>query len=287
MMESSDQEFSHPATGELDRLRAEMANHPGAAARDRMLELERAFDIWSPNCQKLLVLLRVAETNQDVISELIQNVRKPTVRDKFLRDLDSALQAFVGSTVALVDITRRAVKADIDSDFGREFTRRNNVVRAVVGVAVIRGLRNYLLHYASAPIVTRASFTPDGPLTGSVVLESATLLKYDGWDSASKKYIKANAEGVQLSAILPEFQAAMNDLYRWLFEAYGDLHDGDFGGYNDLVRRYNLALTGGTHDGSDWHEFMDHVGDNIRARKDGKPQTSWQDAKGNQGTPPV
>lgn len=263
-----------------------MTGHPGAVARDRMLELKRAFDIWAPNCQELRLLLRVAETNEDVIVHLMQNVREPTVRDKFIREFDSALQAFVGSAVALVDITRRAVKADINTDFGREFTRRNNVVRALPGVAVIRGLRNYLLHYASAPIVTRASFTPDGPLTGSVVLESAALLKYDGWDSAAKKYLKANDEGVRLSAILPEFQAAMSDLYRWLLEAYGDLHEGEFDEYNELVRRYNLALTGGAHDGSDWHEFMDHLGKNIRAHKDGRPQTSWQEVKDDQGTPP-
>lgn len=109
------------------------------------------FAVFQPNLEELTELLDRAATDHDLAFELIQNVHRPDVRERFHDEISRAMHNHAASTATLIDHTRRLV-ATLDKPLREEFERRRDNVAANGEVPFVKGLRNFMLH-RSLPLV--------------------------------------------------------------------------------------------------------------------------------------
>lgn len=259
---------------QYELLKEELRNHPGAVARRMWDELHRAHSVWVRNENELTALLRAGELNEELSIELMQNVRPQTVRMDYFSQLDQRLFNMIGSATALVEQTSHVTDHYPESTFQAEFVARNSVIRDAPASAFIRRFRNYLLHYGSAPM-TGTSTYKDETLTTRILLDSAELLTRFDWPVAAREYLQANPEGIHLRGIIETYSRQMGELYLWAFEQENVMHDADLLEMNDLVRRINLTMTDGAHDGKNMTEYWEHFSENLKAYREGRPQSDW------------
>lgn len=258
---------------EYERLVSELKEHPGTKADEMMKDVQRAFATWHQRSRELHAVLHHGETDDDMQTELMQNVRPPEARDQYMRALDSALSAYLGAMGALIDVTRR-ISQKLPESFQSDYADRSQAVRDVQGVVVLRDLRNYMLHYSSAPWRADANITSEG-MTTRISLDSESLAKWSGWKADSRTYLRAN-DAVRLIEIIVPYEAAMVRLFEWFGEEFYRIKQPDLDAANDLVRRVNLHLSGGATDGHDWQKRMAHVQENLRRSRAGEPQIDYE-----------
>ena len=86
--------------------------HPGYLELVRCETLRRTLTaVFVPNWQELLALLDRAATDVGLALELIQNVHRPDVRERFEAATVQRLHNYVAGTMTLVDHTRRIMRA--------------------------------------------------------------------------------------------------------------------------------------------------------------------------------
>jgi len=269
----------------VEALRQELAQHPGKLARDRWDELRRSTNVFARNVGELRGLLVVAETNEQIAVELIQNMHAPTVRDEYTAQLDQKLHNMIAASVSLVDHTRRLLKCYSDTEFSADFEARNDVVRHAPVAAFLRRLRNYLLHYGMAPFSYSLRVHDGAGMDSRVTLNSAALLEYSDWGSA-RAYIVASGQEIHLSVAVDQYSAAMRDLYNWVFAQFEGLHGDHTDAANELVRQINLTMTGGLHDFRDgWPFDVQAALDDFRRRQQGDGRRVTLDVAGEDGAP--
>lgn len=270
------------AREQTERLVAARNAHPEFAIHQAWTALWRSHDIFGGNLQELFALLIASETDPDLQTELFQNVRKPAVRDAFLRALDRTLHNALAGAVSLVDHTRRHVGEHFaDSDFASEFEQRNGLVVALPEAAFLRRFRNYLLHVGHAPFTMSGTLgvKPGERSTLKIWLDSPALLAERGfWTGPARAFIEAHPEQIHLRGVVDRYAQAMQDLYRWVFDQQPVLSPKGLDILNEFTRRINLTMTLGSHDGRRMEEFWDHVAQNAKAFDEGRPQKDWRDA---------
>lgn len=265
----NDQKQSHAVGSdigpEIEALQAQLDAHPGKMARLRWDELGRSHAVWARNTQELVALLQAGENQEDLIAELVQNVRAPLIRNEYLAQLDQRLHNMTASAVSLVDHTRKLLKHYSNSAFASAFENRNAVIRDAPSSQFLRRFRNYLLHYGHAPFELTASWSGPSAMSGKITLSRSSLLEWGDWGASARTFIQDGSDGIRLSSTVQEYALSLAALYAWTFDQFETLHGADTDGANDLVRRINLTMTGGAHDGRDMESFYKKVEENLRA----------------------
>lgn len=140
------------------------------------------------------------------------------------RALDRHLHNMIASAVKLVDHTRVLLKNYPESAFAAEFARLNSAVADSQGTEFLRRLRNYLLHVGVAPISTTMTWVP-GQMDLRIWLDSRALLEWPGWTAPARRFIETQeGDGVHIREVVENYAAAMEDLYRWVFDQFSGLH---------------------------------------------------------------
>ncbi|MFS0701146.1 hypothetical protein AB6N24_14345 [Cellulomonas sp. 179-A 4D5 NHS] len=264
---------------QLRQLDVDLRSHPAAAAMGRWSSINRAHRTFAMNARELDAVLDASETDQELQMELIQNVRDDAVRRGFFALLDQRLFNTLASAVTLVEHTNKLRNDYPNTVFWREFERRNKQVADAPGTKFLRKFRNYLVHVGSAPFSSTMSWSGGGADAAlRVHLDSAALLeRRDFWDAASRQFLEGNPDGIHLRVVSQQYGHSMQELFEWTFSQFESLHGAELESYNSLVARRNLTLSGGEEDGSEWEARMAHVAENIKARNEGRPQTSFID----------
>jgi hypothetical protein len=264
---------AHPRR--LAELQQRLRDSPGGQARARWDSLRRSAGVFERNAGELVQLLRVAETDEQLVIELFQNVRPTNVPEEYFGRLDQRLHNMLAAAVSLVDHTRRLTRSYEGTEFLDQLTRRNDEIRIAGESLFLRSLRNYLLHYGVLGFVHHVTFqSGDQPLVGEVRVNCSELLRWDGWTAGAKAYIESCGETVHLTKAVEAYVESMRKLYYWMFAQFEGLHSGDIDEANKIVQEYNLTLTGGVSDGRDHYERMARVVENLQSFEEGREQTS-------------
>lgn len=268
-MSGSDDEH----VAEYERLTAALDEHAGTVADGMIRDVIRAFQTWHHRANELRSLLHHGETDVMMQAELMQNMHAPTARDEYIRALDSTISAYLAAMGALIDVARRVAKS-LPDDFNAEYLSRLQVVRAIDGVSVLRDLRNYMLHYGSAPWHFSGTVSAAG-MRARVGLASRDLRRWSAWTAPSKTYLK-NHDVVHLIQIVTPYENAMVPLFEWFAADFYRHKQPDLDAANDLVREVNLHLSGGVTDGRAWPRRLAHLQENVRRMDAGEAQTDYE-----------
>jgi hypothetical protein len=202
--------------------------HPGTTAFYRwqpVALLQRALE---SNGHELLDLVDRAEHDPRLATEVIQNVRPSNdVRFLFYAALTQRILNFTATSSALVEAMRIAIRQyDATSDLAVEYAaRKAQMVRQPVVKLVNKGLRNYLLHYAQPRVgMLMREASSGSPMEFEVVLLPGELLKFDGLDADTRRYLRDQSEPLSLRMTALAYDRAVGSLYEWLHAETTRLH---------------------------------------------------------------
>jgi hypothetical protein len=222
--------------------------HPGYLELVRCETLRRTLTaVFVPNWQELLALLDRAATDVGLALELIQNVHRPDVRERFEAATVQRLHNYVAGTMTLVDHTRRIMRARSGA-IPDEFAKRKALLLANPEVPFVQDLRNFTLHRSLPFLGHTLSLsnvnTPGQQMECEVELSVAELAASDGWSPSSRAYLLAQDKAVALRPVIRrhgEFAAAINS---WLHDALAKANEQALADVNRLVVERNAILSG-------------------------------------------
>lgn len=219
--------------------------HPGyLLLQEQRTHQRMLLAVFQPNLAALNELLERAATDEELAIELIQNVHRADVRERFHDELSRAMHNHAASTATLIDHTRRVVGMT-EKSLREEYERRRDVVASAGEVAFVKGLRNYMLHHSLPFVGHTVSFDnankPDGSIVSEVQLSSGALLESkQAWTAAAKTFIRACGDRVNLRPTIARQGRLMMDLHLWLTNAIEVTLPIDE--LNELVTEVNAAL---------------------------------------------
>jgi hypothetical protein len=192
------------------------------AGNDRWDVVRRSWSVSVRNTTELIDLLKVPATKIAFSLQLMNDDQEVM---PFWQELDQRLHNQLASAVSLVDHTRRLLDY-YATDFPTmvaEYKRRNEGVTEMSEAAFLRDLRNYLVHYGTAPVIQSLALGQinDVGMSGhSLKLSSKSLLEWGGWKARSRDYLStfADRDGPVLGKDVAAYANVMSELFRWLFE---------------------------------------------------------------------
>jgi hypothetical protein len=160
--------------------------------------------VFIPNWNELLALLEQASADQQLAIELVQNVHRPDVRDRFQALTVQRLHNYVAGTMTLVDHVRRI--SDYVKDVIADFEQRKVALVNHPEVPFVQDLRNYTLHHSLPLVAHRLSMsavnTPAQQMESEVELSVGELLRWKKWSASSKAYLANQDEVVGLRPLV-------------------------------------------------------------------------------------
>jgi hypothetical protein len=243
----------HPAVSEpgltarLNEANRRVFDHPAAREHREIQALQRMLHaVFVPNWWELLQLLNAAAKDEALAVELVQNVRRPDVRERFQDQTTQRLHNYVAATMTIVDHVRRLIR-DRTTPTATEFGRRRQQVAAELEIPFMKDLRNFTLH-RTLPGFSHQLRVLDPPEQGviSIVGLSVTqLMEWDGWTSPSAAFIRSQPETFELLPIVQRHGRLIIELNGWLCnELIKDNAEG-LADVDRLVVERNAVLMGG------------------------------------------
>lgn len=97
-------------------------------------------------------------------------------------------------------------------------------------------LRVYLLHYRIPPVGGEVKFEAgQSELAITLFLDRDKALDWTDWPVAAREFLSGQAEHIPLAALVREYEALIENLYRWLYEQFTRLHGEDIAAVNTLI----------------------------------------------------
>lgn len=214
----------------------EINAHPGKIAHDNWSNLKVTYSgIFVVNRSQLLALLDSPTKNDELIFELIQNVRSQRVKEAFQSEMLRMLHNYIASASSLVDHSRRFIRKYSGSDFGKEYDKKREAVAATPEHCFLKDLRNYLMHVGIPPIGYTITISRDGKETFIAQLTSSKLLEWDKWSKTARSYIEGSGDHVQLVPLITTHAAIIDTFYNWIFDQFGKIHGAEIEEVNKLI----------------------------------------------------
>ncbi|MEW6477167.1 MAG: hypothetical protein AB1679_33345 [Actinomycetota bacterium] len=234
--------------GRLDVIRNRIRSHPGYIEYMNCLAFEQTIaGVFSPNLRELVELLERAARDEGLAIELIQNVRRPDIRERFQAALTRALHNYVASAMTLVDHARRLMRGR-SGPVVDEFQQLKLAVVERGEVQFVHGLRNFMLHRTVPLIGHRLSFahvnTPQQTMRSEVSLSVSQLLEWDRWPGPAKDFLAEQADDLELRPVIRLHGDLTYKLNVWLHTALVAANGPALEDVNRLVEEANAALMG-------------------------------------------
>lgn len=187
------------------------------AGGERLNSIGRSWIVFQRNTDELLNVLK--RPNDDVMFSMVLLGDARGAIDSFWGEVDQRLHNELASAVSLIDHTRRHLeyfKSDVPVIFA-EYEKRNLTIKNMNETKFLRNMRNYLLHYGTAPMVQSFNLISGGH---SFMLNAASLLKWSGWNVEMREYLSTFGDraGPLLGQEVTVYANAMLNMFSWLFE---------------------------------------------------------------------
>ena len=260
-----------------------MTESEGRIISNHLASFRRTLTAWQGFAQSFLALLDECEHNEPLMAHTMRYARAEEPRSSVVSALDANLVAYVAGLGAVIDQTRTLMRRHGDKQVMQEFEERKmSLAQEVPSAPFIAKLRTYVLHYLSVPWAFSLHVNVDDGRqvsTFEVQLDRDQLLEMKEWGSAARSFLEKQKPRFHITPLILAFTEAEVQVATWSHNSIMQLRTPEMDATDELIRRYNLAMTNGAHDGSDWDEFMEHVAENIRRDEAGEPQIDWRDVK--------
>lgn len=92
--------------------------------------------------------------------------------------------------------------------------------------AFLQDLRNFVSHNRVLPISAGISSGHDGEINQHISLD-VERLKWDRWGAGAKRYLDGQGERIDISQLVSDYRAAVDEFYKWLPDELMRLHSNE------------------------------------------------------------
>jgi hypothetical protein len=245
----ADKRHDNELNARLDALQHSIHTHPGYQRRRELDAFATSIvHVFRGNFRAVLGLLRLASTEPDLAIELVQNVRKPVVRDAFMGELTRALHNYLASAHSVVDHARRLMR-QADPDFAAQWKARvEEALREHPVVHFIGGLRNYSLHrklpFFGSTFSMQTPNSPEASFRSEIEMSVEQLLEWDRWPAPAKDFLLEHAPRFAVRPLIEEHGPVVYELNVWLHERLMEQNVDAVAEVNEMVVEFNATLMG-------------------------------------------
>jgi len=219
----------------LRELHAQIQSHPGKHAHDRWENLRLTFQgIYQANRKQLLDLMEAPNHNEELLIELIQNVRPRVVKEAYEFELLKAFHNYIASALTLVDHSRRFIKEYTDTTFSKEYDQKRAAVASTEEHCFLKDIRNYVVHRDIPPLGYTVNLENDH---FAPFFNSTKLKEWNKWSSGAKSLLAQAEEKMLIVPIIETHGKMIDEFYGWIFEQFHILHGKEIDEVNELIRQ--------------------------------------------------
>lgn len=229
----------------LKKLQEKIDGHPGKIAHTEWNNLKRVYGgIYLPNREELIKTLLAPSKIGDLAVELIQNVRPPVVRERYVNHLIRLIHNYVASLTTLIDHSRRLISHE-NPQFKNKYDEKKQKIAATAEHHLITDIRNYMVHYRIPPLAWTMSINDkDGKESCDFYLDVEALLDWEGWSAESKQLLGASKPKLDLIKLIKNHGKTIDEFNNWLLSQFTKFHGKDIDTVNKLIKKWNLVLSG-------------------------------------------
>jgi len=170
--------------------------------------------------------------------------------DDYLSEAERLLHNVAAATQSRIDLLRvflRKYRGSTESFLGGAYQRRVNDEFASDGEhQFFKGLRNYFLHYILPVAHGNTTIGPSEPWTFSLILDVASLLRWDGWDPAAQCWLKTQHPGMDVGAAIDHYALRVGSFDQWIENEIRKQYSSAIGEFNaakeEFHRVYPLGI---------------------------------------------
>lgn len=224
---------------DIKALHEQICHHPGKKAHDRWENLMLTYQgIYIANRASLISTLKAPSANEELLVELIQNMRPRTVREQYEHTLLREFHNYIAASFSLIDHSRRFIKEYMGSDFSKEYDARRNVIADTPEHCFLKDIRNYVIHRDIPPLGFSLHIHDDMNSETFMVFFSIDKLKlWNKWSSKSKIVLNAQPNNqLDILALINLHGTLIDNFYKWIFDQFHELHGADIDAVNELIR---------------------------------------------------
>jgi hypothetical protein len=229
---------------DMDDLRAEqkrIASIPGRVAFVKLTRLSRTAKVFVGNAAVLLRHLR----RMDDPAVLLPTVSNQGALEEFLDETERHLHNYVAAAQSRVEHFRKFIRAEWpeDSPFREEYQRR--IDKEFAGAPLhnfIIKLRVLIQHVRLPVQTTEETWERGGAWTFRVLLETADLLRWDGWNAKAREYIEGSGKSVDLGRTVNTYSDQIMAFDRWVAEGFVRQHLEEIESYQRAVEEHQARL---------------------------------------------
>lgn len=229
---------------ELTRLRAErdrILAMPGRAAWVKLARLRRTARIFGGNAGVLLTHLN---RMQDP-AVYLPAVSDQRALEDFLDETERHLHNYVAAAATRVDHFRvfKQTEWPDGSPTGDEYQRRvdQDFKDAPLHNFIVK-MRHLILHVRLPVSTTIESWQRGGTLTFQVMLNSADLLAWDGWNTPAREYIEEHGQSINLGDTVSAYTGEIITFDRWTAELFIKDHLEEIESFLEAARQQQERL---------------------------------------------
>lgn len=214
----------------------QLENHPGRIARNQWDGLVRVHKVLMANEAELLELIDAFEAGGELTMEVMRNEAGQTdARDQFFDELFRRMHNYLSAVKMLVEHTRNLVRNYPGGPFVEQYRERIADIATRGNGPFLQKLRDYLIHYRIPPFGYTMSLKNGGDTTFIVHLNRDAALKFRDWPALAKNFLENQPESIPLAPLIRKYEGELEELYRWLYDRFHELHASDIRSYNALL----------------------------------------------------
>jgi hypothetical protein len=229
----------------LEELQKEIESHPGFKANVAWNDHHRIYEgVYRPNRRQLLELIEKPNFDDNLSVEMMQNVRPPIERERYINEFLRLLHNYLASEFSLVDHSRALISKYKGSNFETKYKEQLKIISEAPVHNVLQDLRAIFLHDSIPPIrwtVTLRGYNHNG---FKLTLNIDRFLDLERPTAISKKYLKKYGKEVEIKALVDEHGKLVDLFNSWLHLQFQDLHKDDIESVNKLIAYRNSVLDG-------------------------------------------
>jgi len=232
-------ESSGVAESEIVELTKRIDGSRGYALYDEISHLQRSFDILSQNYAELETILK----NLSQEKAALALYKGPRAKTNFLwLQIHRVLQNYLAAVNALMDHLNRFMQKEKHVEFKSEYETRFKVIRKSTTGMFVKDLRDYFLHYDVGPVCVVVTWEGvDGPSKASIDFDCQGLLKWQGWTSPSRTYLKELRDirkPLVILDLLGKYQQSIKELDAWILPELQRVYQQELKEYSDAAKEF-------------------------------------------------
>jgi len=206
----------------------ELNEMPEKKTLDKIRHFGISLEIFNGNYNELVHHLQI-HNNPRTSTELM-GYDKRELLQRYQLEITRFMHNYFASALSLTDHARNHYK-DLYSnnslfpDYQDEINIR--FVRNPLAVFV-KDLRKYFQHYQIPSVSTQVQYSKNAPdIIVRLLLPQEELLKFSGWSSLSKEYLKESAEDIDLLTLVNNYHHHIVEFYNWFINRQMNIHNND------------------------------------------------------------